>query len=84
MTNINRINKAVSLFFEVNPTIAICKCKDLMPICIKMGMFNKDHREGLPLRNLLRKLDDSGNSHLITSLKIERKVKNRYWYFIRE
>ncbi|MFQ9316801.1 hypothetical protein [Dysgonomonas mossii] len=84
MTDIDNINKAVELFFAENPDVSIAKPKDLMPICIRIGMFNKDHRAGLPLRKILRELDKAGKLHLIPSLEAERKEKNTYWSFIRK
>jgi hypothetical protein len=84
MTDIENINKAVELFFNENPTSEIAKPKDLMPICVKIGMFRNDNKAGLPLRNLLRKLDKISKLDLIPSLRPVRKAKNTYWFFYRE
>ena len=84
MTDIESINNAVEMFFNEYPSINTAKPKDLMPICIRTGMFNKDHRAGLPLRKILRELDKAEKLHLIPSLVAERKEKNIYWSFIRK
>lgn len=52
-----------------------------MPILVRSGVFTKDHRAGLPLRNVLRELDSKNLLHLIPLLRVERKTKNRSWYF---
>lgn len=57
------------------------KPKDLMPILIEKKFFTKDHRSGLPLRNILRELDDENLLYLIPQLSVERKETNRFWYF---
>ncbi|WP_037318624.1 hypothetical protein [Salegentibacter sp. Hel_I_6] len=57
------------------------KPKDLMSLLIEKGFFNQDHREGLPLRNLLRELDEKNLLYLIPQVMVERKTNNRYWYF---
>lgn len=57
------------------------KPKDLMQILVAKGYFKKDHRDGLPLRNLLRKLDDNKQLYLLPQVRIEHKDKNRFWYF---
>ena len=57
------------------------KPKDLMPILIEKGCFNNDHRNGLPLRNLLRQLDDDNRLYLLPQVSVERKETNRFWFF---
>lgn len=77
------INRVVEKFFNQNPTMDICKPKDLMPLLIEEGLFKKDCQYGLPLRKILRKLDDVGLiDNLIPSIMIIRKPKNRFWFFI--
>ncbi len=49
------------------------KPKDLMSILIEKGYFKKDHRDGLPLRNILRKLDENNMLHLLPQLKVVEK-----------
>jgi hypothetical protein len=75
------INVVVSKYFESNPSVTEAKPKDLMSSLIKAGIFKSDHRQGLPLRNFLRELDKENLLHLLPMLRIERKTKNRLWYF---
>jgi len=57
------------------------KPKDLMPLLIEKGYFNQDHRDGVPLRNFLRNLDENNKLYLLPQVVVERKSSNRYWYF---
>ena len=57
------------------------KPKDLMPMLIEKGFFKQDHRNGLPLRNILRQLDDENLLYLIPQVSVVRKDKNRLWFF---
>jgi len=57
------------------------KRKDFMTILIEKGYFNNDHRDGLPLRNLLRQLDDDNQLYLLPQVSVERKDTNRFWFF---
>ncbi len=57
------------------------KPKDLMPILIENGFFTKDHRNGLPLRNILRTLDKENKLHLLPQVTPERKETNTFWFF---
>lgn len=57
------------------------KPKDLMPLLIEKGFFEKDHRNGLPLRNILRELDDNDMLYLLPQVREERKETNRFWFF---
>lgn len=82
MDKIFFINKAVHEYFDANKSEKFCKPKDFMPILIKNSVFSKDSRQGLPLRRILRELDDKSEIYSeIPSIRIERKSKNRYWYF---
>lgn len=58
------------------------KPKDLMPYLVKAGVFTKDHREGFPLRNLLRQLDAVGQLTVMTTVRFEQKRKNKSWFFV--
>jgi hypothetical protein len=64
-----------------NSKLSDVKPKDLMDGLIKLGFFNKDHRNGLPLRNILRDLDERQKLYLLPQLTVERKEQNRFWYF---
>lgn len=57
------------------------KPKDLMPILIEKGFFTKDHRKGLPLREILRDLDARNELYLLPQVRAERKEVNVSWFF---
>lgn len=77
------INWSIEVFFKEN-NVPSCKPKDLMPILVEAKLFTKDHRNGLPLRNLLRELDGKLDlRNYIPSIRIIRKKINRYWFFDR-
>ena len=80
---VNEINKAVKNYFENNPSEVQILAKDLMPEFVRAGIYEKDHRKGLPLRKDLRKLDKNNQLHLIPFLYPERNKVNTKWYFIR-
>lgn len=83
-TKIARINQVVTDYFKSNPSVNKIPAMDLMPEFVKAGIFNKDYeREGLPIRNLLRKLDRNNELGKIPSVLPERKSKNTNWYFQR-
>lgn len=77
------INQVISKFFEDNQSITSIRSKDLMPLFIDAKIFTKDYRYGLPIREILRKLDDINALHLIPSVRTEQKKKYPYWYFER-
>lgn len=58
------------------------KAKDLMPFLIKKGFYKKDHRQGLPLRNDLRKLNDHNRLDIIETLKVKKGNSNISWTFV--
>ena len=80
---VNEINKAVKNYFVNNPSEVQILAKDLMPEFVRAGIYEKDHRKGLPLRKDLRKLDKNNQLHLIPFLYPERNKVNTKWYFIR-
>jgi hypothetical protein len=59
------------------------KPKDLMAFLVEHRVFPKDHREGFPLRNLLRQLDAVGQLSVITTARFEHKRKNKSWFFVK-
>lgn len=59
--------------------IVDAKPKDLMQILIEKGFFTKDYRKGLPLRKLLRELDDNDELYLLPQVRVER-LEKRYWF----
>lgn len=83
MDKIPAINKAIKEYFDLNNSIDEVRPKELMGWLIKKGVFTSDNKEGRPLRDILRELDEKDQLHRIPSAHAERKVKNRNWYFIR-
>lgn len=80
---INLINAAIEKYFKQNPSVSKVMAKELMALFIREKIFTKDHREGLPIRSLLRDLDDKNELRLIPSVLAERNATNTNWYFIR-
>lgn len=83
MEKIAQINKVISAYFEITSSVPEVPAKDLMPHFVKAGVFPQDHRDGLPLRKILRKLDESNHLHLIPFVYADRKATNVKWYFRR-
>jgi hypothetical protein len=54
---IGRIDQIVRDYFKKNKSVKEIMAKDLIPLFIEKGIFKKDHRDGLPIRKLLRELD---------------------------
>lgn len=80
---INAINDVLKAFFADRSNPRSIKPKVLMEILVQKGIYNKkDQRGGLPLRNLLRELNEENNLKAIPYLYAEKKEKNIYWYFI--
>jgi len=73
LEKINNVNKVVINYFKVNPKISKILAKELMPDFIKAGISNKDHKEGLPIRNILRALDKQKQLALLPHIIAERK-----------
>jgi hypothetical protein len=81
---IGRIDQLVRDYFDSHPSIAEIPAKDLMSMFVAKGIFNKDYsRSGLPIRNLLRELDELNKLHLLRHCKVVRNRINRNWYFNR-
>ena len=55
--------------------------KDVMLLLIQNHVFPGDHKQGLPLRKLLRELQRSGDLSVMHTVRPERKNKNTLWYF---
>ncbi|RZJ30282.1 MAG: hypothetical protein EOO48_05360 [Flavobacterium sp.] len=60
--------------FDVTPP-------ELMDLLIEQGYFKYDVREGKPLRDVLRKLDDDDMLYLLPQLRVDRMDVNRRWFF---
>ena len=79
---IGRIDQIIRDYFEKNPSVNEIPAKDLMPLFIEKGIFNKDYsRPGLPIRNILRDLDKANKLSMIKHATVIRHPVNRNWYF---
>ena len=54
---------------------------ELMERLIELGFFEKDHREGLPLRDVLRNLNEANKLYLLPQVQKELKTQNIWWSF---
>jgi len=79
-SEIIKMGYVIQSFFEKEKLIDV-KPKDLMPILIEKGFFKKDHRDGLPLRAILRDLDRRDELYLLPQVRADRKEKNVSWFF---
>ncbi len=78
---IGRIDQIVRDYFEnVEPGSEVM-AKDLMSLFIEKGIFLKDDKKGLPIRELLRDLDKENKLGLLKHVKAVRKNVNSNWYF---
>ena len=80
---IQKINGVIEAYFTRHTEVDKILAKELMPDFISAGIFSKDTREGLPIRKILRELDEDGLLKLIPYVHPERKEKNTNWYFVR-
>jgi len=78
---IKAIQKVVEDFFRENPSVAEIPAKDLMPYFIKANIFVQDQKNGLPIRKILRELDENNQLHLLPNLIAKRKATNTNWFF---
>lgn len=78
------INNALEEWFALNKDVHTIQAKELMDVFMYKGIFAKNHRDGLPLRNLLRKLDEERRLEEMPFVYAERKLQNAYWYFKRQ
>lgn len=82
---VGRIDQVIRDYFASNPAINEIAAKDLMPEFVKKKVFAKDYsRPGLPIRNILRKLDAENKLDLLLHCKVVRKTINRNWYFVKK
>ena len=82
ITKINKINAIIKTYFEQHPQETIVSAKDVMTDFIRGGIFSKDEKHGLPIRKVLRELDEDGKLDLIPYVYAERKDKNTNWHFV--
>lgn len=83
LDKVPQINKVLEEYFKLNKSVGIIPAKDLMPIFIKAGVFVKDEKGGLPIRKVLRALDEKKQLNLIAFIYPVRKLKNTNWFFKR-
>lgn len=81
---IESINQVILAYFEHGTKENFVAVKELMADFIKAGIFPKDEKKGLPIRKVLRALDEKNELNKIPALHAERKDKNTFWYFLRE
>lgn len=81
-TQVEAINKVVKSFFANNQEVDIIPAKKLMPQFIEAGIFVKDIRNGLPLREVFKQLDREDQLDLIPHLHVDRSDKHPFWYFV--
>ncbi len=81
-SKVEKINTVIEEYFTSNATLTIVPVKELMPAFIKAGIFAKDIKKGLPIRLILRELDESKQLALIPFVHAERHGEHTYWYFI--
>lgn len=83
LVEIKKINQVLADYFEKNKHVKRIRALDMMEYFIDAGIFNKDYkRSGLPIRNVLRELDEKNQLDLIPYVVVERKDKNRNWFFV--
>lgn len=83
MDKVARINKVLKAYFRTNSSINLVAVKDLMPEFIKAGIFLKDEKKGLPIRKLLRDLNNKKALGQIPFVYADRKMVNIHWFFQR-
>ena len=83
MSKVAEINQVIQTYFENNQSVKEVMAKDMMPYFILAGIFLKDTKNGLPIRNILRRLDEKNALHQIPYVRVERKEVNTNWFFQR-
>ena len=78
---IKAINSVLSAYFADKTNPRQVPALELMGLFIDKGIFNKDHRNGLPIRNVLRKLNKEDRLHDIPYARGDLK-QNIYWTFV--
>ncbi|MGI0105611.1 hypothetical protein [Salinimicrobium sp. WS361] len=80
---ISAVNLVLQQYFRKHPRETKIPAKDLMPEFVKHGIFPKDHRNGLPIRKVLRDLDKNNQLKVIPFAFAERGAANTNWFFVR-
>ena len=79
-TTIVKMGYAIQNYLEKSD-IKSAKPAELMEPLIELGFFDKDHRKGLPLRNILRDLNEANKLYLLPQVQKELKTQNIWWSF---
>lgn len=77
-----RIKRAINEYFE-NSNETKVQSKELMNLFIEKGIFTNNNKDGLPIRDFLRLLDENKQLNLIPQVFFEQKEQNKNWYFIK-
>jgi len=81
MDKITQINLVLKDYFMLNKSVNNIPAKDMMSYFVLAGVFPSNHKNGLPIRNILRTLDKKNQLQLIPFVYPERKLKNTSWFF---
>lgn len=81
--SLKKINEVISHYFDANTSVDWIPAKTIMPALIAADIFTKDKKKGLPIRKVLRKLDEESALAKIPSVHAERRSGSVYWYFVR-
>ncbi|MBK5214779.1 MAG: hypothetical protein JJE55_14090 [Flavobacteriaceae bacterium] len=77
------VNLVVQNYFIKHPGESKIPAKDMMLYFVQNRIFSKDHKNGLPIRNLLRDLDKLNQLKAIPFVLAERGNVNTNWFFVR-
>lgn len=77
-----RIKRAVNEYFEKSTDKKV-QAKELMNLFISKEIFTSNNKDGLPIRDFLRFLDEKKQLNLIPQVFFEQKEQNRNWFFIK-
>ena len=81
MDKCTQINLVLKDYFELNLGVKQIPAKDMMPYFVLAGIFKKDEKNGLPIRNILRQLDEKNQLNFIPFVVADRKAVYTKWYF---
>lgn len=79
---IQAINKVLKEFFADSSNPRIVQAKEFMNLFISNGIFNQNDQDGLPIRKLLRELNQENKISAIPYALGKKKEKNINWFFI--
>lgn len=78
---IQRINRVLKGYFSDSSNPRSILAKELMDLFVSKGIFNKNHRDGLPIRKLLRDLSEKNRISEIPYAYGVKKSTNTNWFF---